>query len=86
VPRLASALLGDAKLPLIPANNWGDTRVRLPAALAGQPWVGLFADPGTGRGQKQLALAQLLADLPFCLLCSPAPTTEEPHDEHRNED
>ena len=86
VPRLASALLGDATLPLIPAENWGDTRVRLPAAFAGQPWVGLFADPGTGRGQAQLALAQVLAELPFCVLCSPARTTEEPPDEQRSED
>jgi (1->4)-alpha-D-glucan 1-alpha-D-glucosylmutase len=86
VPRLASALLGDATLPLIPAEKWGDTRVRLPAALVGQPWLGLFADPGIGGSQKQLALAQVLAELPFCVLYSPAPTTEEPPDEHRNED
>ncbi|MCG4455694.1 malto-oligosyltrehalose synthase [Pseudomonas sp. MMS21-TM103] len=87
VPRLASALLGDARLPLIPADKWGDTRVRLPTALAGQPWIGLFAAaPGIGRGQDQLPLAQALADLPFCVLCSPAPTTEEPTDEHRSED
>jgi len=42
VPRLASGLLGTCAHPLIPAQNWGDTRVVLPFTLSTARFTGLF--------------------------------------------
>ncbi|MCU1724329.1 malto-oligosyltrehalose synthase [Pseudomonas sp. 5P_5.1_Bac1] len=42
VPRLAGNLLGNTAHPLIPAQNWGDTRVVLPFALSTANCTGLF--------------------------------------------
>ena len=43
VPRLAASLLGTTAHPLIPAQNWDDTRVLLPFALRTANCTGLFA-------------------------------------------
>ncbi|MGE8405561.1 MAG: malto-oligosyltrehalose synthase [Pseudomonas sp.] len=42
VPRLAGDLLGNSAHPLIPAQNWGDTRVVLPFTLSTANCTGLF--------------------------------------------
>lgn len=42
VPRLAGNLLGRTAQPLIPAQNWGDTRVVLPFATSTANCTGLF--------------------------------------------
>ncbi|MCC6074807.1 malto-oligosyltrehalose synthase [Pseudomonas sp. GCM10022188] len=68
VPRLCSELLGAARQPLIAPSRWGDTRVRLPAALGEQRWSGLFADPALAPGQQELPLAQALGEFPVCVL------------------
>lgn len=41
-PRTASGLLGSAATPLIPAQNWDDTRLVLPFALSPANSTGLF--------------------------------------------
>lgn len=43
VPRLAAGLLGTTAQPLIPAQNWDDTRVLLPFALRTANCTGLFS-------------------------------------------
>ncbi len=42
LPRLACPLLGNQAQPLIPAQNWGDTRVLLPFAVSPGNCTGLF--------------------------------------------
>jgi len=66
-PRLASNLLNGAATPLIPAQNWDDTRVILPFALSPATWTGLFSSAAVSP-TKELMLSAALADFPVNLL------------------
>ncbi|POG11351.1 malto-oligosyltrehalose synthase [Pseudomonas putida] len=66
-PRLASGLLGGATTPLIPAQNWDDTRVILPFALSPATWTGLFGTAAVSP-TKELMLSAVLSQFPLNLL------------------
>ena len=66
-PRLASGLLGGATTPLIPAQNWDDTRVILPFALSPANSTGLFSNAAVSPS-KELMLRAVLAEFPVNLL------------------
>ncbi|WP_060507902.1 malto-oligosyltrehalose synthase [Pseudomonas sp. NBRC 111124] len=66
-PRLASGLLGGATTPLIPAQNWDDTRVILPFALSPATWTGLFGGTAVSP-TRELMLSAVLAEFPVNLL------------------
>jgi len=66
VPRLASGLLGNATQPLIPAQNWDDTRVLLPFALCAANCTGLFAQ-GAVTPSNELWLSTALKAFPVNL-------------------
>ncbi|MGG7600360.1 malto-oligosyltrehalose synthase [Pseudomonas sp. B21-023] len=67
VPRLASALLGPAATPLIPAQNWDDTRLVLPFALSPANCSGLFGG-GAVTPSRELMLSTVLAEFPVNVL------------------
>ncbi|MBI6895400.1 malto-oligosyltrehalose synthase [Pseudomonas putida] len=67
VPRLASALLGAAATPLIPAPNWDDTRLVLPFALSPANCSGLFGG-GAVTPSRELMLSTVLAEFPVNVL------------------
>ncbi|UVL76877.1 malto-oligosyltrehalose synthase [Pseudomonas putida] len=66
-PRLASGLLGGAVTPLIPAQNWDDTRLVLPFALSPANSTGLFACTAVS-SSKELMLSTVLAEFPVNVL------------------
>ncbi|WP_060515029.1 malto-oligosyltrehalose synthase [Pseudomonas sp. NBRC 111132] len=66
-PRLASSLLGGATTPLIPAQNWDDTRLVLPFALSTANSTGLFPCAAVS-SSKELMLSAVLAEFPVNLL------------------
>ncbi len=66
-PRLACGLLGGATTPLIPAQNWDDTRVILPFALSPATWTGLFGGAAVSP-TRELMLSAVLAEFPVNLL------------------
>lgn len=66
-PRLASSLLGGATTPLIPAQNWDDTRLVLPFALSPANSRGLFPCAAVS-SSKELMLSAVLAEFPVNLL------------------
>lgn len=63
VPRWPRRLLENALLPLIPAQVWGDTRVKLPFAAATQNWKGLFQTSAV-TPDKELLISAALGDFP----------------------
>ncbi|MGF6589841.1 malto-oligosyltrehalose synthase [Pseudomonas sp. 2835] len=63
VPRLACSLLGQSPIPLIPAQNWDDTRLILPFALSPANCSGLFAT-GAVTPTKELWLSTALKEFP----------------------
>ncbi|HKS11494.1 MAG TPA: malto-oligosyltrehalose synthase [Pseudomonas sp.] len=67
VPRLASSLLGNAPIPLIPAQNWEDTRLILPFALSPANCTGLFGDAAVS-SSRELSVGAALAEFPVNLL------------------
>lgn len=67
VPRLASALLGNTSTPLIPAQNWDDTRLTLPFALSPANCSGLFAGAAV-TPSRELLLSTVLAEFPVNVL------------------
>ncbi|QXI36802.1 malto-oligosyltrehalose synthase [Pseudomonas xantholysinigenes] len=67
VPRLASALLGNAVTPLIPAQNWDDTRLILPFALSPANCSGLFGDAAVSPS-RELMLSTVLREFPVNVL------------------
>ncbi|SDC94947.1 (1-_4)-alpha-D-glucan 1-alpha-D-glucosylmutase [Pseudomonas guariconensis] len=67
VPRLCAPLLGDAPVPLIPAQNWDDTRLILPFALSSATCLGLFSSAAVSPS-KELYLNTVLAEFPVNLL------------------
>ncbi|WP_430303170.1 malto-oligosyltrehalose synthase [Pseudomonas sp. DC418] len=66
-PRLASGLLGGASVPLIPAQNWDDTRVILPFALSPANSTGLFPSAAVSPS-KELMLSAVLSEFPVNVL------------------
>ncbi|WP_144174038.1 malto-oligosyltrehalose synthase [Pseudomonas sp. Kh13] len=66
-PRLASTLLAGAPIPLIPAQNWDDTRVSLPFALSPANSTGLFPSAAVS-SSRELLLSAVLAEFPVNLL------------------
>lgn len=66
-PRLASTLLGTAATPLIPAQNWDDTRVSLPFALSPATSTGLFGGAVVSP-VRELMLSTVLSEFPVNLL------------------
>ncbi|MEO9242151.1 malto-oligosyltrehalose synthase [Pseudomonas inefficax] len=66
-PRLASTLLAGAPIPLIPAQNWEDTRVSLPFALSPANSTGLFPSAAVS-SCRELLLSAVLAEFPVNLL------------------
>lgn len=69
-PVRSAHLLGETELPLIPAASWGDTRVRIPAALADTELSSLFSARSIRPADGCIALTEVLADFPVNLLCS----------------
>ncbi|QXH37510.1 malto-oligosyltrehalose synthase [Pseudomonas muyukensis] len=67
VPRLASSLLGSAATPLIPAQNWDDTRLVLPFALSPANCSGLFGGTAVSPS-RELMLSAVLAEFPVNVL------------------
>lgn len=67
VPRLCSTLLGSAPTPLIPAQNWDDTRLILPFALSPATCSGLFSSTAVSPS-RELSLNAVLAEFPVNLL------------------
>ena len=76
VPCRAADLLGDSPLPLIPHDQWGDTRIALPPVLAGKTLHSVFcpADPLTNDGH--LAVSDVLREVPVNLLIAPSQPQE----------
>ncbi|MEW2923688.1 malto-oligosyltrehalose synthase [Pseudomonas juntendi] len=66
-PRLASSLLGSAPTPLIPAQNWDDTRLVLPFAVSPANSTGLFPCAAVS-SSRELMLSAVLAEFPVNLL------------------
>ncbi|MDF0730915.1 malto-oligosyltrehalose synthase [Pseudomonas entomophila] len=71
VPRLASGLLGAAPTPLIPAQNWDDTRLILPFALSPAHCTGLFPHTAVSPS-RELMLSAVLNEFPVNLLIETA--------------
>ncbi|WP_300630285.1 malto-oligosyltrehalose synthase [Pseudomonas sp.] len=63
VPRWSRGLLDTASQPLIPAQVWGDTRVKLPFAATTQNWKGLFQTRAV-TPDKELLISAALGDFP----------------------
>jgi (1->4)-alpha-D-glucan 1-alpha-D-glucosylmutase len=66
-PRLVGPLIDATALPPL-AGAWQDTRVPLPAALAGRRWTDALG--GGPQSAAELRLAEVLARLPVALLLS----------------
>ncbi|WDY56286.1 malto-oligosyltrehalose synthase [Pseudomonas sp. PSKL.D1] len=66
-PRLASSLLAGAATPLIPAQNWDDTRVILPFALSPANPTGLFPSAAVSPS-RELMVSAVLAEFPVNVL------------------
>ncbi|WP_236217048.1 malto-oligosyltrehalose synthase [Pseudomonas rhodesiae] len=63
VPRWSHALLENGVQPLIPAQVWGDSRVKLPFAASTQNWKGLF-QTGAVTPDKELLISTALGEFP----------------------
>lgn len=63
VPRWSQRLLENVLQPLIPAQVWGDTRVKLPFAAPTQNWKGLF-QTSVVTPDKELLISAALGDFP----------------------
>ena len=66
VPRLCSDLLGDAGQPLIDAQKWGDTRIKLPDYVNLARLRGLFTDHAV-TPEEGLLVSAALKDFPVNL-------------------
>ncbi|KAB0548980.1 malto-oligosyltrehalose synthase [Pseudomonas argentinensis] len=77
VPRLSAALLGDSPMPLIDADQWGDTRIALPATLAGMALHSAFDSAAPPLPTStHIALRDVLRDVPVNLLIAHSPSQE----------
>lgn len=63
VPRWSHALLENGVQPRIPAQVWGDTRVKLPFAASTQNWKGLFQTSAV-TPDKELLISTALGEFP----------------------
>lgn len=70
VPRWPHRLLENGVYPLINAQIWGDTRVRLPFAAPTQNWKGLFRT-GAVTPNKELMISAALGDFPVNVFINP---------------
>lgn len=64
VPSRAAHLLGDADLPWVPAEHWGDTAVLLPDHLQGRTLGNILAGEPVRMNGDRIAVSALLAHLP----------------------
>ncbi len=69
-PVRAAALLDERDVPLVPAQQWGDTRVRLPSPLNENALTGIFSSGDIQPQGGYVAVADVLAEYPVNLLCS----------------
>ena len=67
--RLSAGLLGDAAVPLVGADEWGDTRVILPATGAGRRVSDVLGTTSLVIGES-IDVANVLATLPVAVLAS----------------
>ena len=70
VPRTVSGLLGDSDLPLVPAERWGDTRVRLPSPMHENQLTCALTASSITPVDGCIAVREVLAAFPVNLLCS----------------
>ncbi|WP_431038140.1 malto-oligosyltrehalose synthase [Pseudomonas yamanorum] len=70
VPRWPHQLLENGVYPLVNAQIWGDTRVRLPFAASTQNWKGLFRT-GAVTPNKELMISAALGDFPVNVFINP---------------
>ncbi|HDZ71623.1 MAG TPA: malto-oligosyltrehalose synthase [Aurantimonas coralicida] len=66
-PRLCLTLLDGREAIDVQAERWGDTRISLPEELAARSWRNILTGE-TVEASGELALAAILAKLPFALL------------------
>lgn len=69
-PVRAAALLDERDVPLVAAQQWGDTRVRLPSPLNENALTGIFSSQDIQPQGGYVAVADVLAEYPVNLLCS----------------
>ncbi|MFC6338711.1 malto-oligosyltrehalose synthase [Pseudomonas sp. CCM 7891] len=70
VPRCSHHLLDDGVQPLVNAQVWGDTRIKLPFAAPTQNWKGLFQTSAV-TPSKELKISTALGDLPVNVFINP---------------
>jgi (1->4)-alpha-D-glucan 1-alpha-D-glucosylmutase len=74
VPRLVARLAGGVERPPLGPDVWGETRLLLPAPLAGRHYRNLFTGeelaPGGHGGAADSRLARVLGRFPVALLWS----------------
>ena len=70
VPRWPHPLLENGVYPLINAQIWGDTRVKLPFAAPTRNWKGLFRT-GAVTPNKELMISAALGDFPVNVFINP---------------
>ncbi len=70
VPRTVSALLGDSQVPLVPADRWGDTRIRLPSPMHENQLTCALSSSSISPVDGCIAVSEVLAEFPVNLLCS----------------
>ncbi|ROM34126.1 malto-oligosyltrehalose synthase [Pseudomonas poae] len=70
VPRWSHRLLENSDLPHIPAQVWGDTRVKLPFTGTTQNWKGLF-QTGVVTPNKELLISTALGGFPVNVFINP---------------
>ncbi|MBK5412601.1 malto-oligosyltrehalose synthase [Pseudomonas sp. TH34] len=70
VPRWPHRLLENGVYPLVNAQIWGDTRVRLPFAASTRNWKGLFRT-GAVTPNKELMISAALGDFPVNVFINP---------------
>lgn len=68
VSRHAARLLPAGGVPLIPAEDWGDTAVILPDDVAGDSFVDVLGGSAALAAGRRLALSEILGGLPVALL------------------
>lgn len=66
--RLPLSLLGEANVPLVPAERWGDTRLLPPDELAGLPLVDAVTGERVVLPREGLPIAEILRQFPVALL------------------
>ncbi|SCX76130.1 malto-oligosyltrehalose synthase [Pseudomonas sp. NFACC37-1] len=70
VPVHAAHLLENSAVPLVPASDWGDTRVSLPFAAKDEKLKGLFSS-ATVTPQRELLISTALGNFPVNVFIQP---------------